>query len=233
MTVHDKRKLVTQENYSKISKIYADDFGSNRDHFDYIDQAIELIKIRKIDNLPVFDLGSGSGVVTDYLVEKNYPNIIAVDLTPEFCKMIEIKHGRKVKVICEDMVEIIKKQKSLSIAAYIASFSIIHIPDEELDSLFANISMSLSPGGSFVMSCHKGTFKGMEQEPYQIQKDLRLIEKDKLSTYMNYLTEDELIRRITKAGMKVLRIETFKSKVIPGELPAPKIWLLAEKRVKN
>jgi SAM-dependent methyltransferase len=229
MTTNDQRKLATQKDYSKICRMYADDFGTDRDHFDYIDQAIKLIKERELDLLPVIDLGCGSGVVTDYLVEQGLQNIIAVDLTPEFCKMIEAKHSYKVKVICGDMVETVRNQKPSSVASYFASFSIIHIPDEELDGLLANISQSLAFGGSFVMSCHKGTFKGMEQEPYQTQKDSRLTEKEELSAYMNYFTEEELTNRISKAGMKIIRLETFEAKIVPGEFPVPKIWLLAEK----
>jgi predicted TPR repeat methyltransferase len=233
MTTNDQRKLATQKDYSKISKMYADDFGTDRDHFDFIDQVIKLIKERKLDSLPMIDLGCGSGVVTDYLEEKGLQNIIAVDLTPEFCKMIEAKHGDKVKVICGDMVETVKNQKPSSVASYFASFSIIHIPNEELDSLFTSISLSLTSGGFFVMSCHKGTFKGMEQEPYQTQKDSRLTENEELSAYINYFTEEELTKRITKAGMKVVRLETFEAKIVPGEFPAPKIWLLAEKQVEG
>lgn len=233
MTTNDQRKLATQKDYSKISKMFANDFGTDRDHFDFIDQAIKLIKERKLYSLPVIDLGCGSGVITDYLVEKGIQKIIAVDLTPEFCKMIEARHGDKVKVMCGDMVETVRNQKLSSVASYFASFSIIHIPDEEIDSLFISIRLSLNPGGSFVMSCHKGTFKGMEQEPYQTQKDSRLTEKAKLSTYMKYFTEDELRERITKAGMKVVRLETFEAKIVPGDFPVPKIWLLAEKQVEG
>jgi len=229
MRINDRRKLLTQQDYSRISKIYADDFGRDRYHFDFIDQTIKLFRDRKLYQLPVVDLGSGPGVVTDFLFENGVRNIVAIDIVPEFCKMIKAKHGDGVKVICNDMVEVLNKEDNSSIAAYIANFSINHVPEEEIDQLLSNIKRSLVPGGLFLMSCHKGTFKGMEQESYQTQKDPRLNVKKELLTYMNYFTEDELTNRVEKTGMKIVRLETFEPKIVPGEFPVPKIWLLAQK----
>lgn len=231
MKIKDRRKLLTQKDYSKISEIYAVDFGNDRDHFVYIDDAIELLQKRNLSRSPCIDLGCGTGTVTDYLIEKGLTNIIAVDLTPEFCEIVKNKHKNKVKVINEDMSEIIGKFEDSSIAAYFANFSIIHIPDEEIDDLLKSITQTLLPGGLFVMSCHKGTFKGMEQEPYQTQKDSRLRVKEKLFTYMNYFTEGELRKRVAKAGMQIVKLETFEPETATGELPVPKIWLLSQKQV--
>src|SRR3989344_1487046 len=233
MTLHDHRKILTQENYSKISHLYAEDFGKDRDHFDFIDQAIKIATEKKINKLPFVDLGCGPGVVTDYLIEKGIPNIISIDLTPEFLVMVRKKHKEKVKIIHGDMVEILDQFLNSGVAAFIAGYSMINIPNEEIDILLQNIKRVLTSGGVFVMSCHQGTKKGLEQEPYQTQKDHRLKEREVLLSYMNYFTEGELTRRITNTGMEIVRLETFEAKVVPGEFPVPKIWLLAEKLVKD
>ncbi|MEN9328701.1 MAG: hypothetical protein RI947_1509 [Candidatus Parcubacteria bacterium] len=225
----DNRKLQTQQNYSKINKLYADDFGKDYDHFDFIDLVINHLSQNKLEKLPIIDLGAGSGVVTDYLIEKGQQKVTAIDITPEFCGMIRQKHKNKVHVVCEDMVEAIKNQQSSSIGAYIANYSIIHIPEEEVDSMLSNIARSLFNQGLFLMSCHKGTYKGMEQEPYQSQNDSRLNEQNELSTYMNYFMEDELKQRVEHAGLVILKMDTFETKIVPGEIPVPKIWLLAKK----
>lgn len=230
MNITDRRKLQTRYDYSVISPLYEADFGHDFTHFELIDNLIQAIsKNEKLASLPIIDLGSGPGVVIDYLLQKGIRHPIAVDLTEEFCKMIREKHGTDVEVVCEDMVDFLKTVKGSSVAAYTANYSIIHIPDEEVDPLFRNIHESLAEDGLFLMSCHQGGLKGMEQEPYQTQKDPRLNIPATLVSYMNYFTEDELKSRIQKAGFKILEMHTFKTKPAPGEIPVPKIWILAKK----
>jgi hypothetical protein len=143
--------------------------------------------------------------------------------------MISSKYKEKIGVDCEDMVSYLERTKTGSVGAYIANYSIIHIPDEEIDSLFKNIQRTLTSGGLFLMSCHEGTFKGMEQEPYQQQRDERIQTDEKLAIYMNYFTEEELRERIENAGLKILSLDSFKTKSMPGEIQVPKIWILGQK----
>jgi len=88
MHITDNRKLQTQKNYSRISKMYADDFGTDRDHFEMVDFVIQKLKELHREKYTLVDLGAGSGVITDYLIEKGVEKVIAIDLTPEFCAMI-------------------------------------------------------------------------------------------------------------------------------------------------
>lgn len=229
MITIDNRKLQTQRDYSIISQMYRDDFGTDYEHFELIDEVIRRLRDSNLTDRPVIDLGSGSGVVSDYLVEKGVKHIRAVDITPEFCKMISSKYKEKIDVDCEDMISYLERTKSESIGAYIANYSIIHIPDEEIDSLFKNIQRTLDSGGLFLMSCQKGTFKGMEQEPYQQQKDKRIQTDEKLELYMNYFLEEELKDRIENVGLKLLFINTFEPKIVPGGISSSKIWILGQK----
>lgn len=208
--------------------MYKNDFGKDYEHFDLIDSVIERLKSSALKILPIVDLGCGSGVATDYLIAKGIKKIKAIDITPDFCEMVHSNHP-DIEVICTDMVDYVKQTKDASIGAYIANYSIIHIPDEEVDEFLKNIYRTLANKGLFLMSCHKGTFKGMEQEPYQQQKDERLTSDEQLETYMNYFMEDELKKRIEKVGLKILSIDTFETKVVPGEIPVPKIWTVAQK----
>lgn len=233
MYLTDNRKIQTQKDYGTISDMYHADFGSDTEHFDLIDNALIFLEAHGLKDTAVVDLGSGSGVVTTYLLEKGFKNITAVDLTPEFCEIITRKHGNNVDVICEDMTQYLRESKTSSIGGYFANYSIIHVPDEEVDQLFTDIKRTLVLGGLFLMSCHKGTFKGMEQEPYQQQKDTRLTSDKKLETYMNYFTEEELKNRINKAGLKIITMETYQAKIVPGEINVPKIWLIAEKQIEE
>jgi SAM-dependent methyltransferase len=228
MNVLDERKQKTQRDYSVINALYRDDFGKDFAHFELIDSVLRTIKQNQLDHLPIVDLGCGPGTVTDYLVEKGIENSIAVDITPEFCEMVRSAHP-SVKVICADMVDYLHTAPNSSIGAYIANFSIIHVPGEELDVVFQDVQQSLVGGGFFVMSCHKGTYKGMEVDPYVTQKDKRLRTTEELSTYMNYFTEEELKNRLVKVGLRIVEIQTFVQEIAPGEIDVPKIWVVAKK----
>lgn len=227
----DKRKLLTRQNYSKIIKLYTQDFGKDYEHFEFIDKLVDLLKKENLENKEIVDLGTGPGNVIDYLYGKGLRKLTAVDITPEFCDLVREKYkkDKNVRIVCGDMADYLKKAKDSSIAAYIASYSIIHIPDEEVDEVFTQIKRTLMPGGLFMMSCHKGTTKNMEADLYQIQKDPRLKVKEKLVSYMNYFTEHELKERIKKAGLNLLRMETFEPKGCTGDFPVPKIFLITQK----
>lgn len=181
-------KSITKHNYSQISKLWIEDFSSYRENFELIIKAIELIKSMKLQDRKVCDLGSGSGTVADFLLEKGLRNIEVVEFVPEFIRLLEQKYSgiKSVKVVDSDIVAFFKQSLKDNIKfresfiAHFASYSIIHIPDDEVDELFQNIHETLMKGGIFVMSCQEGMKKGYEQDPYQTNNDSRLKTKEEL-----------------------------------------------------
>lgn len=225
-------KMLTMQDYSSIYKLYADDYGKDYKHFDLIDKSIQIITQRNLLKYQTIDLGTGPGNVTDYLLSKNISNIVAVDFSPEFVGLLKNKYkgNCNINVVCHDMLEFLKQTKSDSASLIIASFSIIHVIDEEVDELFKEIQRVLVSGGLFVMSCFKGKFKGIEKEPYQTQNDKRLNVEKPLELYMNYFTENELQKRNEKANLKIIELNTYPSATSELiDFTADKIWLLVEK----
>jgi 2-polyprenyl-3-methyl-5-hydroxy-6-metoxy-1,4-benzoquinol methylase len=229
MTISDPRKRKTQQDYAVIEDMYTKDFENDREHFELVDKAILLLKKNNLTGLPVFDMGSGPGEITDYLLENGFTNITAVDFAEPFCKVIKTKHHEKVNVVCEDMLHTVQNRPSDSVAAYFFNYSLMHIPVEEGAELLANVSRTLLPNGICMISCFKGTFKGMEQEPYQSQNDARLSHSERLETYMQYFTEDELTEILHQAGLEVVSMETYDIRSLNGETPAPIIFLIAQR----
>lgn len=227
----DPRKLATQFDYSQISELYAGDFGTLYENLPFFDDLIFLLKKRHLEEKPIVDLGSGPGPELDYLFKNGLKNITAVDFVPEFCSLIKAKYRKEksIRVVYRDLVEYVKKLSSLSVACFIANFSLIHIPDEEIDSLFSHLARTLTWNGLFFASFHEGTFKGMEVEPYLTGKDPRMITVDKLENYMNYFTEKELRERLKGAGFKIKKLEITQPILKPGEIDVKKIWVMAEK----
>lgn len=229
----DIRKKHTHKTYSVIAPLYIEDFEKNYENFHYVDDVLKLRDTRRLNHYPIVDLGSGPGTTIDYILKKSkkQTSIIAVDFNQHFCERMNRKYlmHNHVKIVCEDMASFVKDQRPSSIGIYIASYSLIHIPDWEIDELFNHIKRSLVKNGLFLFSCYKGTYKGLEQERYQVIGDSRLSHDATLLCYMNYFTEAELEERLVKSGMQIVKMETLPASKNEKDMPHEQIWVIAEK----
>jgi SAM-dependent methyltransferase len=225
------RKTKTQKNYSAIAPLYTQDFERDWENFELIKEAIDLIEPYRKPIHKIVDLGSGPGNVVDYLLGEGIENIEAVDITDEFINYLSEKyHNRpEISVVHADMVVHVAGLTNESIALFTAGYSIIHIPDEELDRLFQNMYRSLIPHGIAVMSLYKGTEKKMETNPYFIKQDKRLTSHDPIESYMNYLTEKELRERLLHAGFSIHKLIICPNSQTPGDFSADIMWVIAIK----
>lgn len=228
----DLRKVSTQNNYAKVAQLYAQDFGEDQEHFDrFIKNTVELITNRNLTG-EIIDLGSGPGNVIDYLLEFSLKNqLVALDFVPEMIEMLMTKYKKypSIRVIEKDMNTYIQELDDQSVAAHIANYSVIHLLDDEVDAFFGNIHRTLQYQGLFTFSVFKGSNKGMEPEPYQQENDHRLQVTEKLESYLNNFTENELQESLVKVGLQILEMKTFEPEHRPGEYPQAKIWTIAEK----
>lgn len=229
----DIRKKHTQHTYSKIHHIYTEDFEKDYGNFHLIDDLLDLFRHHRLQKFPLVDLGSGPGRVIDYILKKDHKltSIVGVDFEKNFYERMKKKYQDfdKVKIFHEDMLDFTARQKNNSIGSYIASYSLIHLPDPEIDELFLFISRSLVKRGLFLFSCYRGTRKELEQQPYQVKKDYRLNHREILLVYMNYFTENELSERLKKAGLEIIKTEILSPALQKGIFPHKQIWIIAEK----
>lgn len=230
----DIRKKQTRQNYNEIAQLYTEDFGTKIIFFDkFLDPlAISLRKNNLIKS--VIDLGSGSGNVIDYLVKLGVQNeMVGVDFSKNFCNILKKKYrkNKNIKVVYKDFVDYVARQKDDSVSAYISNYSTIHVLDEEIDFLMKNIYRSLEKNGLVVFSVYEGNKKGMELEPYQLNKDPRFKTKvrEYLSSYINNFTKEELKKMFTKIGFKIIKLEKYQLEEMFGEYNQPEFWILAQK----
>jgi SAM-dependent methyltransferase len=230
----DTRKKQTQQNYNEIAQLYTEDFGTKIIFFDkFLDPlAINLRKNNLIKS--VIDLGSGSGNVIDYLIKLGVENkMIAIDFSKRFCNILKKKYrkNKNIKVVYKDFVDYVAKQKDDSVSAYVSNYSTIHVLDEEIDYLMKNIYRSLEKEGLVVFSVYEGNKKGMELEPYQLNKDPRFKTKVKktLSSYMNNFTKEEIKKMFISVGFKIVKLEKYQLEEKFGEYNQPEFWILAQK----
>lgn len=229
----DIRKILTQKNYSVIAELYIKDFEKNYENFYFVDDLFKLLSIRNLKEHPIVDLGSGPGTVIDYILQKkkNLSTLIAVDFNQPFCERMNRKyiHKNNIKIVHEDIVDFTKRQKPSTVGAYIAAYSVIHIPDGEINELFSSIHKSLVKGGLVLISCFRGQKKSMERERYQVIKDIRLKYDETLLCYMNYFSETELAKRLEKIGFEIVKMEVLPSGEKIADIPNKQIWVIAEK----
>jgi len=229
----DERKQKTRLNYNVIAPLYTQDFEKDNVGSDLIQEALQILRKQNLSDIKIVDLGTGPGNAIDYLIDNNLLNsfIEGVDFSDTFIEFLKKKYFNKanIKITNSEIVEYINDQIDNTVNMFIANFSIIHIPDEQIDSLFNDIHRVLKNTGLFIMSVHKGTYKGLEEEPYKTLKDSRLKTQGTLQTYMNYFTEDELIQRLSEVGFKIIKIKTIKPVYVDGEMPCDKIWIVVQK----
>lgn len=228
----DIRKQQTQKNYNEITQLYTEDFGEIQYFFDeFFDPLVSNLTQNNLKNT-VVDLGTGPGNVVDYLLKFDIKNkIIGVEFAQEFCNKLKIKYSDKpqVDIVCDDFVDYVAKQPADSISAYVANYSIIHIPNEEINDLFKNIQKSLQRNGMIAFSLWEGEKKGMRQEPYQIENDQRLRTNSFLESYINDFTKKEIEKILKKVGLKIIKINVFDKKTLVSGYIKPRIFVLAQK----
>lgn len=231
-------KSQTRTDYSKIAKLYiAASEEDKKPHFELIDQLVDHLRSKKLLLLNTIDLGSGPGTITNYLIKRGLWQVVAVDITPEFCDYIRERYRDSapmsyVSVIEGDMVEIVREliqTHKNRIAAVTAGFSIIHIPDKEVDGLLSDIYTILVPEGMFYISTYEGKHKGMEIEPAVISHTTQQKIRERFEVYMNYFTQKELEQRLNKVGFEIIESKLHEPDVLPGEIPVAKLEILAQK----
>ena len=226
-------KKHTQKTYSVIADLYTHDFEKDYGNFHFIDQFLKLIQFHKLKQYPFVDLGTGPGTVIDYVLKRQHllSSITGVDFGKKFCERLVKKYMKfnRIKIVCEDMVDFTARQKNNSVGSYVASYSLIHLPDLEIDELFLFIQRSLVKNGLFLFSCYRGTKKELEQERYQVIRDLRLHHDEPLMVFMNYFTESEIKRRLHNIGMEIIKMEVIAASSRLEDIPQKQIWVIAEK----
>lgn len=223
----------TQKTYSVISDLYTHDFEKDYGNFHFVDQFLRLIKLHTLERYPLVDLGTGPGTVISYILNKehNLSSIIGVDFEKNFYEYLKKKYKtfNRIKIIHEDMIDFTARRKKDSVGSYIACYSIIHLPDHEVDELFLFIQRSLVKNGLFIFSCFRGTKKELEQERYQVVRDLRLHHDEPLMVFMNYFTEGELKSRLHNVGLQIIKMEVVDPSPRVEDIPKKQIWVIAEK----
>ena len=154
----------TQTSYDTVAVNYADQVRNALPELQYLRAALTLFadSVRAAGDGPVADIGCGPGHVTAYLNELGL-NAFGVDLSPAMIAVARRDHPH-LRFAVGSMTNL--SLQAASLAGLLAWQSLIHIPDEEVPTVFEHFHRVLRPGGLLQLLFHTGDRSRLLTEGY-------------------------------------------------------------------
>jgi SAM-dependent methyltransferase len=144
----------TRNSYDTVAADYAVQLRGALEARPYARAALALFAdlVRTAGGGPVVDVGCGPGHVTAYLRESGL-DVFGIDLSPVMIDVARRDHpGLRFEV--GSMTDL--PLADASVAALLAFWSVIHVPDSELPSVFAHFRRVVRAGGPLLIGFHSG-----------------------------------------------------------------------------
>ncbi|MCW8331991.1 methyltransferase domain-containing protein [Photobacterium sp. SDRW27] len=165
--------------------------------------------LSELSGANVLDLGCGSGVYAEFLINNGASKITCVDYSQEMVELVKRKFGERVKAYAQDLSIGLPDESSESFDVVICPLVIHYI--ENLTPLFKDISRVLKTGGYFAFSTHhpftdfECSKSGNYFETELVQDVWNTIGKPvEVSYYRRSLTE--IMDAITASGLSVTQL---------------------------
>lgn len=200
------------EYYNKANESYLSQFKDELNQKPYDKDFLERIVETLFGNADILDVGCCSTAQQARFFRDSGFNVTSIDLS-EKCIETAKANFSGIEFKQMDMTEMDFPSASFDVIN--ASYSIIHIPNEKLDKLFADFNHILKPAGKLAVTVHAGDFYG-----YFDENDIPVF-------YRTY-TKEFLIDILSKHGFKILEIEQRKP-IYDFEFQSERIYLIAEK----
>ena len=108
----------------------------------------------------LLDCGCGSGRDTKYFAQQGY-KVTAIDATPELCRKAKELTGQDIICMTFDKINWDRRFDGIWACA-----SLLHLPKQELPSIFNKLTAALKPGGHLYCSFKYGDFEGERNGRY-------------------------------------------------------------------
>ena len=185
----DHAKL-TIEAYSKSAQSYAEKFMNYSPYQQQVDAFIEMLP----SSVCVLDLGCGPGNTAKQLVSSGKVlSLVGADLCPEMI----VAARRNVPdgaFFVEDLRNI--SYPSCSFDVVMMSFCIVHLTDQEAESLIRRMADWLNPGGMLYLSFMTGKQPGWEATSFSEQ-----------ALFFNYYDEKMMVELLQQSGFSIQRVQ--------------------------
>ncbi|MFF5369280.1 class I SAM-dependent DNA methyltransferase [Streptomyces sp. NPDC013187] len=209
----------TQASYDAIAEAYAaehpDSLAGRPLERALLSAFVELVREPGVPGRPpVADLGSGPGYVTARLHEAGLP-VFGVDASPRMVALARRTHP-ELRFHVGSMTAL--DLPAAALGGIVALYSIIHVPDDHLPSVFAEFRRVLLPGAPVLLGFQSGVEDG----------HLRLTERfgQEISLDCYWRTPDTVVEHLTGAGLD-LRARVLREPEAGEKLP--RAFLLARR----
>ncbi|MFE9410623.1 class I SAM-dependent DNA methyltransferase [Streptomyces sp. NPDC006704] len=182
----------TRTSYDTVAVDYADEVRDLLDRTPYERAVLALFAelVRSAGGGPVSDVGCGSGRITAHLRGLGV-DAFGIDLSPAMIEVARREHpGARFEV--GSMTELTLGDASL--AGLVAWYSLIHIPDDELDPVLKGFHRVVRPGGPVLLGFHVGDETRLKTWGYGGHP---------MKVYVHRRRPDELAARLRAAGFTV------------------------------
>ncbi|MGK4585414.1 class I SAM-dependent DNA methyltransferase [Kitasatospora sp. HPMI-4] len=154
----------TRTSYDTVALSYADQVRDLLDQTPYERAALTLFAdfVETTGGGRVADVGCGTGRITAYLRELGV-DTFGIDLSPAMIEVARREHpGIRFEVGSMTDLDL----TDASMAGLVAWYSLIHVPDDEIGSVFAHFRRVLRPGGPLLLSFHVGDESRLKTQGY-------------------------------------------------------------------
>lgn len=194
--------------YSKFAKEY-DLAIQNNIYNAHLERPSLMALIDDVSGLDILDLGCGSGVYADFLIEQGAARVTCLDLSEEMIEIVKDKLGDKVTAYTQNLSQGLPKEKTGSADVIICPLVIHYL--EDLPSFFSEVTCVLKKEGYIVFSTHHpfADFQLSQSDNY-FEKELingvwnTIGETVEVTFYRRFLTE--LINALTVNGLVVTEL---------------------------
>lgn len=154
----------TRTSYDTVATSYADQVRELLDQTPYERAVLALFAdlVQTTGGGPVADVGCGPGRITAYLRELGV-DAFGIDLSPAMIEVARRDHpGLRFEI--GSMTDLHLGDSSM--AGLVAWYSLIHVPNDEIGSVFTHFRRVLRPGGPLLLSFHVGDESRLKTQGY-------------------------------------------------------------------
>lgn len=182
----------TRTSYDTVADSYADQVRNLLDDTPEERAVLALFAglVRENGEGPVADVGCGPGRITAHLHGLGV-DAFGIDLSPGMIAVARRDHPG-LRFEPGSMTELALTDGS--VAGLVAWYSLIHVPDEEVDSVLAHFHRVLRPGAPLLLSFHVGDERKLKTEGYGGHP---------MNVYVHRRLPDRLAARLDEAGFDV------------------------------
>lgn len=140
-----------QEMYTTYAQQY-DAVAQDNLYNAHFERPNTLALIGDVSGKNVLDLGCGSGIYAQLLLEQGAESLTCIDASQEMIEIVKIKLGDSVTAYQQNLAKGLPEEAQAQYDIVICPLMIHYI--EDLRPLFNDVQRVLKPGGQFVFSTH-------------------------------------------------------------------------------